>query len=169
MLLEERTFIAAPPEQVFAFFADMADNYLRWHPDHIAFRWVDGSGLEPGVVFAFEEIIGGQRMTKRVRFIDVVPDRALAFEPTSRLLRLILPRIGFTIEPRPDGCDLVASLHIRTGPVGAWLNRRELMAVRQHMKEEGENLKRIVEGGAVAERARSSSARVLAYPKRRSA
>jgi len=34
---------------------------------------------------------------------------------------------------------------VRTGPIGAWLNRREFDAVRQHMHEEGENLKRIVE------------------------
>jgi hypothetical protein len=44
-----------------------------------------------------------------------------------------------------EGIRFIAELHIRTGPVGAWLNRREFNAVRQHMREEGENLKRILE------------------------
>ncbi|CAN5819151.1 hypothetical protein BH20GEM3_BH20GEM3_09110 [soil metagenome] len=44
-----------------------------------------------------------------------------------------------------EGIRFFTELHIRTGPVGAWLNRREFNAVRQHMREEGENLKRILE------------------------
>ncbi|MDZ7730887.1 MAG: SRPBCC family protein [Natrialbaceae archaeon] len=48
MELEERTSIDATPEDVFGFFEDMAENYKRWHPNHITFRWVDGDGLEPG-------------------------------------------------------------------------------------------------------------------------
>ena len=38
-----------------------------------------------------------------------------------------------------------AEIVIRTGPVGAWLNRREFDAVREHMREEGENLRAILE------------------------
>jgi hypothetical protein len=44
-------------------------------------------------------------------------------------------------------CRLEAEIHVRTGPLGAWLNRKEFDAVRRHMREECENLKRIVEAG----------------------
>jgi hypothetical protein len=37
---------------------------------------------------------------------------------------------------------------LRAGPVGAWLNRREFDAVRRHMREEGQNVKRLLESGA---------------------
>lgn len=148
MILEDRTEIAAQPRQVFAFFRHMEANYRRWHPDHIAFRWIHGRGLEAGVEFAFEEIIGGKRMKRRLRFVEVVTDRTLAFEPTSRFVRLFMPRLSFEIEPTEGGCILVARIRIRTGPVGAWLNRREFSAVRRHMRQEGENLKMIVESSA---------------------
>jgi len=46
-----------------------------------------------------------------------------------------------------DGYQVVQEVHVRTGPLGSWLNRRELDAVRKHMKEEGENLKRLLESG----------------------
>ena len=34
-------------------------------------------------------------------------------------------------------------IHVRMGPLAAWLNRRDTAAVRQYMREEGANLKRI--------------------------
>jgi hypothetical protein len=61
------------------------------------------------------------------------------------VLRLILPRMIFHADPENGGIRLVAEIHVRTGPVGAWLNRREFDAVRRHMREEGENLKRMLE------------------------
>jgi hypothetical protein len=91
MILKDGTLIEAPPERIFEFFAHMEENYAAWHPDHVAFRWTKGKGLEPGVEFYFEEYIGGKLLKKTVRFTKIVN------------------------------------------------------AVRQHMKEEGENLKRIVE------------------------
>jgi hypothetical protein len=36
-------------------------------------------------------------------------------------------------------------IHLRIGPLAAWLNK--LDAVRRHMREEGENLKRLLEHG----------------------
>jgi hypothetical protein len=56
-----------------------------------------------------------------------------------------MPSISFAIEPHENGCDLTQRIKVRTGPIGAWLNRREFDAVRTHMKEEGENLKTILE------------------------
>lgn len=60
-------------------------------------------------------------------------------------MRLLMPRLSFEIQPKGEASLFIARIPIRTGPVGAWLNRREFNAVRQHMKEEGENLKRMIE------------------------
>ena len=39
----------------------------------------------------------------------------------------------------------MAEIFLRVGPLAAWLNKRELDAVREHMRVEGINLKRFVE------------------------
>jgi hypothetical protein len=145
MILQDETLIEAPPERIFEFFARMGENYVAWHPDHVAFRWTKGNGLEPGVEFYFEEQIGGKLLEKTVRFTKIEPGRYIEFEPTGWLMRLIMPRLSFEVQPQGGDSLFIARITIRTGPVGAWLNRREFSAVRQHMKEEGENLKRIVE------------------------
>ncbi len=145
MRLRDTTWIRATPEQVFTFFEHMHEQYLDWHPDHRLFRWEDGQGLREGVVFYFEEIIGGKLLKKRVVFTRIEPGRAIEFTFKNRLLRLILPRFLFQVEPKADGVQFVAEIHVRTGPIGAWLNRREFAAVRQHMREEGQNLKRLLE------------------------
>ncbi len=78
-------------------------------------------------------------------FTRIEADRQIEFTFTNRLLRLILPSIRFVIEPEGNGVRFTQEIRIRTGPVGAWLSRREFDAVRQHMKEEGENLKQLLE------------------------
>lgn len=145
MTLEDKTLIEAPPERIFEFFERMGENYVAWHPDHVSFRWTKGKGLKPGVEFYFEEYIGGKLLKKTVRFTRIVPARYIEFEPTWWLMRLLMPRLSFEIRPQGGASLFIAKIPIRTGPLGAWLNRREFDAVRKHMKEEGENLKRTVE------------------------
>ncbi|MFW5911227.1 MAG: SRPBCC family protein [Halolamina sp.] len=148
MILQATTAIDAPPEDVYRFFEEMEQHYGRWHPDHVTFRWVEGDGLEAGAVASFEERIAGKLQQKTVKFVAVTPDRYLAFRPTSRMVRLLMPEISFTIEPRSDGCELTQRIKVRTGPIGARLNKREFDAVRTHMREEGENMKRFLEDEA---------------------
>jgi hypothetical protein len=71
MILQEETLIEAPPERIFEFFARMGENYVAWHPEHVAFRWRKGKGLEPGVEFYFEEYIGGKLLKNTVRFTKI--------------------------------------------------------------------------------------------------
>lgn len=145
MRLEESTQVDAAPSEVFRFFEEMEENYTRWHPDHVAFRWLDGGGLKAGTKAYFEERIGGELQEKTVTFTEVGPDRYIEFKPASRLVAALMPHISFTIDPQPYGCEVTQRIKVRTGPIGAWLNRREFDAVRKHMKEEGENLKAILE------------------------
>lgn len=145
MLLEETTDIEVSPAEVYRFFEDMEDYYERWHPDHITFRWTEGDGLEQGAEAYFKERIAGKLQKKTVRFVEVTPDRYLEFKPTSLLVGLLMPHISFTIEPRSAGCEVTQRIKVRTGPIGARLNKREFDAVRTHMREEGENLQRILE------------------------
>jgi hypothetical protein len=140
LVLKETTKIGAQPDEVFAFFEKMEQNYLRWHPDHVVFKWVKGQGLQEGHEAYFEERIAGKLLKKTVVYTRIVPNEHIEFSPTFRLMRFFLPRMLFRIEPTSEGCLLTQEIHVRTGPIGAWLNRNEFNAVRQHMKEEGEAL-----------------------------
>jgi uncharacterized protein YndB with AHSA1/START domain len=145
MIFEETTRVHASPEAIYSFFETMDANYERWHPDHIEFRWVEGETLTEGTKASFEEYVAGKTQRKTVRFTTVVPDRYIEFTPTSLLVGLLMPAVSFTITPRDDGCDFTQRIEIRTGPIGARLNRSEFDAVRAHMREEGENLKTLLE------------------------
>lgn len=145
MILKETTDVESPPEEVYRFFEEMEENYERWHPDHITFCWTEEVGLEQGAEAYFEERIAGNLQKKTVKFVEVASDRYIEFKPTSLLIGLLMPHISFTIDPRPDGCELTQQIRVRTGPIGARLNKREFDAVRTHMREEGENLKLILE------------------------
>jgi uncharacterized protein YndB with AHSA1/START domain len=146
MVLEEVTRIEASPERIFAFFMDIEAQYVAWHPDHITFRWIEGEALHEGSVAYYEERIAGKVKRMKVRYTRVVPNRYIEFVPASRPFRLLLPRMSFAVEEQQDGASLLrAQVHVRIGPLGRRLNRRELEAVERHMKEGGENLKRWAE------------------------
>lgn len=146
ILSETSPTIRATPEAVFAFFAEMESVYRRWHPDHLLFRWLDPPALRPGVRFHFEERIDGTLQEKTMAFTRIEPGSLIEFAPTSRLLRVFLPRISFRITPVEGGVTVIQQVHLRIGPLAARLNRRELDAVRRHMRQEAENLRPLLEG-----------------------
>jgi len=145
MKLKNEIYIQTSPEKVFHFFEHMDEYYTDWHPDHSAFRWKKGRGLKPGVEFYFEEVIDGKLMKKTVRFTEIQPCSYIEFTPVWWLMRLLMPRLSFTVIDQGTGCLFIAEIVIRTGPAGTWLNRREFNAVQKHMAEEGQNLKTLLE------------------------
>ena len=147
MKLLNETWIRTTPQQIVEFFEGMESNYTRWHPDHRRFTWLEGRGIREGVVFEIEEKIRGKLQKKKLVYTRVIDEYHMEFAPTSKLIRLILPRIIFKIIPDRKGCRLVQEIHVRVVPVGAWLNRKEFYVVRQHMNEEGEYLKKLLEQG----------------------
>jgi hypothetical protein len=88
-------------------------------------------------------------LEKEVRITEVEPDRFFAFAPTGGLLRAFVPWMSFAFRPEPGGFVFNAEVHLRgIGPFGRRLNRREFAAVEQHMAEDGQNLKVLLETGA---------------------
>jgi len=145
MILQDSILIKASPEAIFRFFEEMERNYLQWHPDHVLYRWVSGRGVKVGHVFYFEEYIAGKLFKKRVVFTRVVPHQHIEFAPTFWLMKLFLPRMVFRIEPEGNGCRFVAEVHLRMGPLAQRAHTQEFAAIREHMRVEGLNIKRILE------------------------
>ncbi len=147
MILRSAIEVQAPAAAIFAFFDRVDEHYLAWHPDHIVFRWTHGRGLEVGHRAYFEEMIAGKRMKKEVEYTHIEPGRLVEFAPVHQPMRWFLPRMLFRLEDVDPGTwRVVQEIHLRVGPLGEWLNQREFDAVREHMRVEGLNLKRIVEG-----------------------
>lgn len=150
MLLEESITVAAQPEDVFQFFEQIEEHYLAWHPDHVCFRWERGRGAAVGNTFYFEERIAGKLFKKRCVYTRIVSGELLEFAPTFWLLRLFLPRILFRIDPEDGGCRLTHQIQLRIGPLAQRFNRKELDAVREHMRVEAINAKRMIEASKAA-------------------
>lgn len=148
MIMEKSILVAASADRVYAFVDRMEENYLRFHPDHIAFRWLQPGRLAEGNRFYFEERVNGQHIRRTVRLTRVEPGRLIRFVPENPLVRFFLPRIEFEMEPVGEGARFTQRLRIRIGPIGRRLNRAGFRAVERHMEEEAVNLKAIVEGGS---------------------
>ena len=78
-----------------------------------------------------------------------MPNERIEYAPTSKFLRIYFPKNEFIIEQKGDSCLFIASGTYRIG----WIVKtffknaleKGLSSVKKHMKEEGENLKEILE------------------------
>jgi hypothetical protein len=152
IVLRDSIDIKTTPEKLFNFLTSLVDDesYRAWHhDDHVALRWLKGQPWEEGSVAYAEEYLHGN--LHRLKFIvtKVVPNKEIEYVPVSRLLRRYFPKNKFSIEQKGGTCTFIASGIFRRG----WLLKtffkkrleQNLVSVKKHMKEEGENLKRILE------------------------
>ena len=125
------------------------DSYRAWHPDHVDIRWIKGEPLQEGSIVYAEECLHGDLHKLKFRFIRIVPNRLIEYRILFPL-SLIVPANKFIIEPKGENrCTFTATGSIR---MPEWLFMKmhkkhglKIEATRQHMKEEGENLKKAVE------------------------
>ena len=144
--------IKTTPEKIFDFFAHIIDDesYRAWHPDdHVALRWMKGKPFQEGSVVYAQEYLHDKLHKMKLVITRVIPNRKIEFAPLPRFLRIFFPKNSFVIEPKGDICIFTTTACLRVG----WLVKTfakgklamGLSSAKKHMKEEGENLKRIVE------------------------
>jgi len=152
VILTDSIEIKTRPEKIFNFFAKLVDDesYRAWHPDdHVALRWIEGQPWEEGSVVYAEEYIHGKLHKLKFVVTKVIPNREIEYAPVSWLLRRYSPKNTFSLQQKEGTCVFTATGTYRIG----WLVKtfakkrleRGLSSVKKHMKEEGENLKRILE------------------------
>ncbi len=152
--LVDRCHIPASPEQIWRWFENLEENYLRWHPAHLDFRSIRGTPVQEGSICFFDTRIDGFRLRMRTRVVEAVPMRYLrhvGLFPAS----LIRTGGSFEIEPADGGSRLIAKAWIGfdwplVGQVLDQVIRRAipLSALQRHMAEEGESLGRILDEAA---------------------
>lgn len=150
--LRDTILINTPPEKVWTWLNDLPGHYREWHPAHIACRYERGQRLEAGAVLYAEEFLHDRLHRLRLQATEVVPGRALYYRG-----------LGFTgaflLEPVNGLTNFTAELDIgmRFGILGSILDTAlrlvlgdRLAAFQAHMREEGVNLKRLLEEGHAA-------------------
>jgi len=149
--LKDSIEIRTAPERVFSGLIKVFSSeeyFKRWHKDHVKCQWRKGKPFEIGSVLYVEEHLHGK--VHRMKFLGtrVEPNRKIEYRllfPTS----IICPRGSFVMEPKGESCIFTATLSFRLGWVFSIFARGRVVAIRKHMKEEGENLKKLLEEGQI--------------------
>jgi hypothetical protein len=146
--LRDTITIQTTPERIFKWLESLPQEYCAWHPDHVACRVVRGSLLQPGCEIECQEYLHGQLHILRLCLTRVDPGKRMEYE---------IPGLGkgaFEVIPEDSEVEFVAELGVGSDfPIvgslvdvvlRALLSRR-LEAMKRHMREEGQNLKKILE------------------------
>lgn len=139
--------VEASPERVWSWLMELAAHYREWHPDHLTARWVQGEPNRVGSVLEAVERLAGHRERLHFEMPGIDPPRCMEYRirgPHS----LLLPGGTFAVAAEDGGARFTADLHYRFGPLTEALFRRRTAALLEHMREEGENLKQLVEAGS---------------------
>jgi len=102
--------------------------------------------LEEGSVLYIEECLHGKLHKMKFLGTKVESNERIEYKllfPTS----IICPRGSFIVEPKGQSCIFTATLSFRFGTIFSRFAQPRVEALKKHMKEEGENLKRLLEMG----------------------
>jgi hypothetical protein len=123
---------------------NFVDNYCEWHPAHIKANWEKGEPNEVGSIMYTEEEIKGELLKLRAKLKRLISNKLFEFK-TVGSLKLLLYGGTFEIEPTENGSIFTATLDFRMGKLLSKLAKKSVGFITQHMIEEGENLKKILE------------------------
>ncbi|MFX0076601.1 MAG: SRPBCC family protein [Candidatus Hermodarchaeota archaeon] len=142
--LKESIEIRTSPEVIWDWFMDIAENYLKWHPSHIKASWETERASEIGSILYAEEDIDGEFLKMRSKLTNLIPNRLYRFK-TVGYLKFILAGGSFEMEPSENGTIFTATLDFHMGKFFSKILKKKVTQITQHMIEEGEYLKRILE------------------------
>ena len=152
VVIRDSIEIKTTAEGVFNFLTGIIDDdsYRAWHKeDHVSFRWLKGKPWTEGSVMYAEEYIHGKLHKLKFEINKVVPNRRIEYIPTSPIIRKFFPKNEFILEQKSESCLFTASGTYRVGKLGKIFFKKAiekgLSSVKKHMREEGENLKTILE------------------------
>jgi hypothetical protein len=147
MTLIDSIEIRAMPEKVFRWLINLKEkaDYQSWHPDHVDLRWIKGEPFAKGSSACFEEYIHGRLHKFTFLCTKVLSDKMIEYRPMFPW-SILMSKGTFVLEPKGQGsCTFTATISLRLDQLYRKLTRSQLETLRQHRKEEGENLKKMLE------------------------
>jgi len=152
LVLKDSIEIKTTAQKVFNFLTSIVDDesYRAWHrEDHVSFRWLKGNPWTEGSVLYAEEYIHGKLHKFKFEIVSIILNKRIEYTPTSRFVRKFFPKNEFIIEQKGEFCIFTATGTYRVGKLGKiFFNKaieNGLSSVKRHMREEGENLKIMLE------------------------
>jgi len=142
--LEESILIDAKPEIIWNWLLKITDNYCEWHPSHIKAFWKQGNPSEIGSVMYAEEFIGDELLKMSSKLTKLIPNCLYEFKTVGHV-KLLMPHGTFEIIPKGNKSIFKATLDFRMGKLLSKIAKKKVAQIKQHMIEEGENLKKILE------------------------
>ena len=136
--------IKTTPENIFQWFINIDKNYKSWHPEHVSWDWVNGKPFQIGSKALAKEYIHGKVHSLKSITTNIKKNELIEYKflfPSS----IIVPRGSFNFTKTDSGCVFTATLIFRSGKVLSKIFKKQMEATIRHMKEEGENLKRLLE------------------------
>ena len=150
-VLTHKIKIRTTPARIWNFFKEMDDKkYLLWHPqDHVSFKWVKGKPMEEGSVARFEEYLHGKLHKMSVKYLKAVPNKLIEFTMVNPpFWNIFYPKSSFEIKKEGNYCYFIAKNYFRIGIFKFFFSSlidKQVDSIMKHMKEEGENLKKLME------------------------
>jgi hypothetical protein len=149
LALEDSVEIQASPEEIWGFFHNLGENYSAWHPkEHVTFKWIKGDPMELGSSFYAEEYALGDIKQYNGTVVEAVPNRKIVFA-LSLPISIMTPKFEWRIEPKGPASVFSAVTYVRAGDLLRKVLPQTMEAIiesgKQHMSEEGINLKQFLE------------------------
>ena len=151
LALEDSIEIKTSPEIVWEYFCNLENNYKKWHPEHVVFKWL-GKPMESGSAWYAEEYAKGKLFKLKGTVGEVVLYRRIIFK-YSFPISFVSRGFEWIIERGNSYSTFTAVSYMRAEGLmrllAKYLERKDfdalLEATRSHVKEEGNNLKNTLE------------------------
>ncbi len=149
MELKHSIEIKATPKKIWDFFCNIEKNYKEWHPeDHILFKWTKGRPWEEGSTFYAEQYVMGKLKKYKGTIVEITSNKKIVSK-FSFPISLVSPKIEWLIEPKGSNSVFTAVTYVRAGSLLSKISKKGMKTLIEahdkHVREEGENLKKILE------------------------
>ena len=155
--LRDTIEIKTSPEKIFEWFAHLDKNFNSWHPkEHVECRYLKGNPLEEGSILYFEVYLLGKLQKAKYHITNVKLNSRIEHK-VGFPLSLLGAGGAWIVEPRGANSLFMNDVYLgsKIPLLGSVVDKliqiflgRGNEIIIQHMAEEGQNLKRIMEEGA---------------------
>ncbi len=151
MTLVHEVDIQTSAGNIWNFLLNIQDNYSAWHPqDHIVFRWTKGAPFETGSTFYAEQNMMGEKVKYNGKITTAVPYERITMT-FSFPLSLITEKIEMVVQDKGTSSTFQHISYMKFKFLSRTIfknhNLKTLKDMDNHIRTEGENMKRILEQG----------------------
>lgn len=145
--LEDSIDINTTPETIYNWICNLEKNYKKWHPDHVKCINITGE-LRVGTVIHTEEYLHGKLHKINMKLVKLVQNEIIEYRnnfPHS----LIIHGGSFLFKAKGQKSTFTALIYCKGGKTLEKIFRAKIDILKLHMREEGQNLKKILENSSI--------------------